>query len=163
MMATGTDDVRTGWFRPRPTNWKRPLCAASGASWSRPAWPVAARRSRFSKLFVVRTRWVAMTHAPADRARNTRSATGPRRHRIGTPSLIAVFDDRVEFMVFRARHSTLFSRPKADPTRNSTRTRRRSQRFVAIWARVRRNHTLADRLPLRSENSGRYSLGGSRR
>ena len=34
-----TDGVLRRWFRPRPTNWKKPSCAASAANSNRLAWP----------------------------------------------------------------------------------------------------------------------------
>src|SRR5215471_5922581 len=65
------------WFRPLPTNWKKPSCAANGASLSKLAWPTLEKRSRCSRWFAARRRSAATIPAPVDRARSTRNATAP--------------------------------------------------------------------------------------
>ena len=76
MVAMATEGVRREWFRLRPTNWKKPSCAASAASWNRRAWPARATRSRCSRSCAARKKLDATILAPAGQARNTRSATG---------------------------------------------------------------------------------------
>src|SRR4051812_23862738 len=79
-----------GWSRLPPTSWKKPLCAASAANWSRPEWRVAARRNKSSKWSVARKKSAATIHAPAGQARSLRNATEPNPFQRDEPGFRAL-------------------------------------------------------------------------
>ena len=91
-----TEGVLRGWFRLRPTNWKKPSCAASAANWNRRAWPEPATRRRCSRSCAARKKWGATILALAGQGRNSRSATGLNRPRGGVASSLALSLRRVE-------------------------------------------------------------------
>ena len=78
MAGTATDGVLRRWFRLRPTNWKKPSCAASAANWNRRAWLAPETRRRCSRSCVGRKKWGGTILALAGQGRSTRSATALR-------------------------------------------------------------------------------------
>src|ERR1035437_1444019 len=79
MTEMATDGVRRAWYLPRPTNWKKPSCAASAANLNKRAWPARGTRSPCSRSCAGRKKWGGMTLALAVRGRSTKSVTGRRK------------------------------------------------------------------------------------
>src|ERR1017187_6650336 len=61
MTEMATDGVRRAWYLPRPTNWKKPSCAASAANLNKRAWPARGTRSPCSRSCAGRKKWGGLT------------------------------------------------------------------------------------------------------